>query len=154
MGHFYCVIIASAESMCGDPLSVGRSRNPFIPFSKLGANQTVFLCVYFSHSGRHRNDFSQVGRIRSKLGELEFLHSEKSTVVGEIGHACRDDKFPLANNKTPYSFLGLPEQLRKMNLLESTCLIAHFDLLHANDDAAVLLPVLVHFAGSCFTTSG
>jgi len=30
--------------------------------------------VYFSHSERNRNDFSQVGRIRGKLREIEFLH--------------------------------------------------------------------------------
>mgnify|MGYP007080221667 CR=1 FL=1 len=30
--------------------------------------------MHFSHSERNGNDFSQVGRIRGKLREIEFLH--------------------------------------------------------------------------------
>jgi len=50
-----------------------KTHNP--PFRKWGEiSHLGSLVVCLPHSGRHANDFSQVGRIGSKVGETEFLH--------------------------------------------------------------------------------
>jgi len=65
-------------------LPTGRNRNPLILFSNWGQiSHPISLGVCFFHSGRNGNDFSQVGRIRSKLGETEFLQCAIAVRTGK-----------------------------------------------------------------------